>query len=87
MYNAKRFIYLTMGGIFMRKLVYIEGMSCSHCVNRVKGAIGELEGVIAVDVSLEEKRAIVQMEREVSDEAIKAAVEEWGYSVTSIETA
>ena len=29
----------------MTKKVYIEGMSCQHCVNRVKDALNAVEGI------------------------------------------
>ena len=33
----------------------VEGMSCQHCENRVKKAVGELAGVSSVDVDLKRK--------------------------------
>jgi len=34
----------------------VEGMSCNHCVNSIKKAVGGLEGVSNVDVDLKERR-------------------------------
>ncbi|WP_461831472.1 heavy-metal-associated domain-containing protein [Aquifex sp.] len=59
----------------------IEGMTCMHCVNTVKRALQGVEGVSEVDVSLEEKRAYVKLEKEVPYQTLKKAVEEWGYKV------
>jgi len=59
-------------------------MSCMHCVNTVKRALGEIDGVKEVSVSLEEGRAKVILEREVPPEKLKKAVEEWGYRVTEV---
>ncbi len=59
----------------------IEGMTCMHCVNTVKRALQGVEGVSEVDVSLEEKRAYVRLEKEVPYQTLKKAVEEWGYKV------
>ncbi|NPB08192.1 MAG: heavy-metal-associated domain-containing protein [Aquificae bacterium] len=62
----------------------IEGMTCMHCVNTVRRALGEVEGVKEVSVSLEEGRAKVILEREVPPEELKKAVESWGYRVAEV---
>ncbi|MEL1134685.1 cation transporter [Desulfitobacterium sp. THU1] len=71
----------------MKKKVSIEGMSCGHCVNHTREALSELNGVTQVEVSLEGKYAIVEACEDVSDDTIKAAVEEVGYEVVGIEEA
>lgn len=68
----------------MKKIISIEGMSCGHCVKHVENALGEIEGIKAINVSLEAKEAVIEMDREVLDEDIKAAIEDWGYEVTGI---
>ena len=60
-------------------------MSCQHCVNHVKEALNELEGISAVEVDLAKNQALVNAAPELSDEAIKAAIDEVGYTATSIE--
>ena len=70
----------------MKKKIAIEGMSCGHCVNHVKTALLEdMTGVNSVDVNLEEKQAIVEVEASVTDETIKSVIEEAGYEVVNIE--
>ena len=70
----------------MKKKISIEGMSCGHCVNHVKTALLEdMSGVKSVDVSLEEKQAIVEVEDSVTDENIKSVIEEVGFEVVNIE--
>ncbi|RUM30874.1 MAG: copper-binding protein [Aquifex sp.] len=59
----------------------IQGMTCQHCVNTVKKALSEVEGVSEVEVSLEEGKATVKLEKEVPFETLKKAVENWGYKV------
>tara|TARA_B100000315_G_scaffold252973_1_gene290845 strand:- start:12222 stop:12437 length:216 start_codon:yes stop_codon:yes gene_type:complete len=71
----------------MKKKINIEGMTCGHCVGRVNKALSSIEGVIEVDVNLDEKKATVSMEREVSDEQFKAEIESSGYKVVEIESA
>lgn len=69
----------------MKKKISIEGMSCQHCVNHVTEALKELEGVDKVEVSLEEKQAIIESAKEITDGKIKNAIEEVGYEVVGIE--
>jgi copper chaperone len=69
----------------MTKKIFIEGMSCEHCVRHVGEALKELSGVNDVSVSLEGKYAIVQLTEPVSDDQIKEAIEEAGYEVIKIE--
>lgn len=64
------------------KTVKIEGMMCMHCVKAVEKALSAVEGVTAVQVSLEEKQAVV--EGTAAQEALKAAVTDAGYEVTGI---
>lgn len=65
----------------MKKILMIEGMSCSHCSSRVENALNAIEGVHAT-VELKKKRAIV--ETEVQDDVLIQAVEEAGYKVTAV---
>ena len=58
-------------------------MSCEHCVGHVKEALGNLDKVTLVEVSLENNCAIVETMN--SDEELRAAIEEEGYDVVKIE--
>lgn len=69
----------------MKKKISIEGMSCEHCVNHVTTALKELSGVSKVEVNLAAKNAIIEASQEISEENIKAAIDEAGYEVTKIE--
>lgn len=71
----------------MKKKVSIEGMSCGHCVNHVREALSELKGVTDVEVSLEGKYATFEASQDVTDEIIKATIEEVGYEVVGIQEA
>ncbi len=62
----------------------IEGMMCQNCRKHVDKALNSLADVSA-EVSLEEKRAVCTVADTVSIEALKAAVEEAGYTVASVE--
>ena len=68
----------------MKKKITIEGMSCQNCVRHVKEALEELAGVQSVNVSLERKIAEIELNQDVDNETIKAAIQEAAYDVTSI---
>jgi len=71
--------------IMMKKKILVEGMSCGHCVNHVKEALTELNGVTNVEVNLDSKSAVIETSVDVKDEEIKFAVEDAGYDVVGIE--
>ena len=71
----------------MKKLIHVEGMGCQNCVHHVKEALEGLDGVTGAEVSLEKNSAVVTLSKEVSDGAIKEAIEDAGYDVTKIEAA
>ena len=68
----------------MEKTLEIKGMMCQHCVAHVKKALEGVSGVSKVEVSLENKNAVIEASITVADEALKAAVSEAGYEVTAI---
>ena len=68
----------------MEKTLEIKGMMCQHCVAHVKKALEGVSGVSKVEVSLENKNAVIEASVTVADEALKAAVSEAGYEVTAI---
>lgn len=74
------------GGTTMRKELMIEGMMCQNCVKHVTHALEGIPSVTDVQVSLENKKATVNVPESVTDEALKAAVTEAGYEVTGITT-
>ncbi len=69
----------------MTKTMKIEGMMCAHCTGRVEKALSALEGVSAVEMSLEGKSATLTLNREVDDKVLTDAVTEAGYEVVSIQ--
>ena len=74
------------GGTTMKKELMIEGMMCQNCVKHVTHALEGIPGAADVQVSLEDKKATVNVPESVTDEALKAAVTEAGYEVTGITT-
>ena len=73
------------GAKTMKKTMKIEGMMCMHCEAAVKKALEAIEGVESAEVSHEAGTAIVTASDDVTDDVLKAAVEEKEYTVLSIE--
>ena len=65
----------------MKKTLKIEGMMCEHCEMHVKKALEMLDGVTNAEVSHKSGTAVITMEKEISDDILKHAVEEQGYKV------
>lgn len=62
----------------------VEGMTCGHCVSSVTEEVSDVDGVDSVSVELNvggSSRVTVVSSRPVSEDSIRAAVTEAGYSV------
>ncbi|MGF6698054.1 copper chaperone [Paraburkholderia sp. MM5496-R1] len=62
--------------------LHVEGMSCQHCVAAVTSAIREHDAAAQVQVDLATGRVLVESAQPV--DALKAAIDEAGYTVTSV---
>ncbi len=69
----------------MNMKLKIAGMTCMHCVGRVKKALEGLDGVTNADVDLDKGEAEVFADRDIEPDSLKAAVAEQGYTVTNVE--
>lgn len=64
----------------------VEGMTCSHCASSVTEELSEVEGVQQVAVDLRPGAAsvvTVTSSGPISDDAVRAAVEEAGYTLAA----
>lgn len=68
----------------MEKTITIEGMMCKHCVRSVDKALRSIDGVADVLVSLEKKIAVVILNKEVSDDLLRQAIEAEEFEVVDI---
>jgi len=59
----------------------IEGMSCQHCVMRVRKAVDELPGVSQADVTIGTAR-VTYDESKIKPTDVEQAIEKAGYKVT-----
>jgi copper chaperone CopZ len=61
----------------------VTGMTCSHCVQAVTGELSALPGVAQVQVDLPSGAVTVTSEGPLSDDAVRAAVDEAGYELAN----
>ncbi|MDQ1021649.1 heavy-metal-associated domain-containing protein [Streptomyces afghaniensis] len=60
----------------------VSGMSCGHCKTTLTKAIGELDGVSAVEVDLDAGHVTVTSAAEPDDALIAGTVDVAGYELT-----
>ena len=59
----------------------VVGMTCGHCVDAVTEEVSAVPGVTTIDVDLTSGGLTVTSTEPLDDDAVRAAVEEAGYSV------
>ena len=69
--------------IMLEKTMVIKGMSCGHCSARVEKVLNAIDGVEAT-VDLESNSATVKLSADVSNEVLKKAVDDIGYTVVEV---
>lgn len=65
----------------MKKTIKIEGMMCPHCEARVKNILEEFDEVVEAIVSHEQGTAVITLSKDISDDILKKAIEDQGYTV------
>ena len=73
------------GNRTMNKTMKIEGMMCAHCTGRVEKALAAIDGVSAVEMSLEGKSATLTLSKDVDNQVLTDAVTQAGYEVVSVQ--
>ncbi|MEO6713990.1 MAG: heavy-metal-associated domain-containing protein [Mycobacteriales bacterium] len=61
----------------------VTGMTCGHCVSSVTEEVSALPGITGVEVDLEAGALTVSGDAAADIEAVRAAVEEAGYTLIS----
>ena len=59
----------------------IDGMMCAHCQKHVQDALAAMEGVTAVTVDLEAKKAQVTTDKEISMDTFAKVITDAGYTL------
>lgn len=62
----------------------IEGMTCQACAAQLQSVLANLPGVSSASVSYEQRRAVVLADSLVSEEKLRKAVSDAGYSLASV---
>ena len=65
----------------MEKTLKIEGMLCQHCQNHVHEALSAMDGVTAVTVDLEGKKADVTLSKDIPMEDFAKVIADAGYEL------
>jgi copper chaperone CopZ len=57
----------------------VTGMTCGHCADAVTREVSAVPGVASVDVTVETGTVVVHGDQ-ISDDAVRAAIDEAGYA-------
>ncbi len=68
----------------MKKKIFIDEMHCSHCADSVRECLNAIDGVQDVDVSLENKAAVVTLSKEIDDEVFIKAIDDVGFDAFDV---
>ena len=70
----------------MKKIkITISGMHCASCAGNVERSLKKVQGVKNVSVSLMTNKSIVEIEDNVSEEALKQAIARTGYKAVELQ--
>lgn len=61
----------------------VTGMTCDHCASSVSAEVSALPGVTDVNVDLATGQVMVTADKPVTDQQVREAVEEAGYTLAS----
>ncbi|KAG5852358.1 hypothetical protein ANANG_G00061550 [Anguilla anguilla] len=68
--------------------IQVEGMTCQSCVSTIEGYVGQLAGVVGVQVSLDDRKATISYTpHTIQPEQLRAAIEDMGFDATLMPTA
>ena len=70
----------------MKRKLSIEGMKCSHYVGNLKDVLTEdISGVDVLEVNLDGKYALVDMDDSVDVKKVQELIEDLGFQLTGVE--
>ena len=66
----------------MNKILNVNGITCEHCVDTIKEAVGFLDGVLSVNVDIEKKQVIVELDdKQAKSEDLIDKITDAGFEV------
>ena len=63
----------------MEKIIKVSGMACEHCKAAVTNGLLELDGVLSVEVSLEDATAKIISSKDIDDKVICDTIYDLGF--------
>ncbi|PIN90287.1 hypothetical protein COU57_03880 [Candidatus Pacearchaeota archaeon CG10_big_fil_rev_8_21_14_0_10_32_14] len=63
----------------------VEGMHCASCAGNIERSLKKIPGLKSASVSMMTRKALVEADDNVSEEAMKQAIARAGYKVSKIE--
>ncbi len=60
----------------MEKIITVTGMKCEHCEAHTIEALKKVDGVVSATADRTKNEARVELDRDVSDEALRKAINE-----------
>uniref|UniRef100_A0A831TKM9 Copper chaperone n=1 Tax=Thermorudis peleae TaxID=1382356 RepID=A0A831TKM9_9BACT len=67
----------------VQRVYRVPDVSCQHCIRAITSELEKIPGVRSVHVDLDSKLVTVAAEESVSDEQIRAGIEEAGYEIAA----
>lgn len=68
----------------IKTIIIVEGMSCEHCVNKVKNAIYKINDVKKVKINLSKKMITVFSGKKIDKNKLKEQIQNLDYKVVNI---
>ncbi|MDD4290976.1 MAG: heavy metal translocating P-type ATPase [Clostridia bacterium] len=69
----------------VHKTVFVSGMMCMHCANRVRDALMNIDGIIQANVELDSQKAEITVNKSINEGVIEEAIRSAGYTVLHIQ--
>lgn len=70
----------------IHKTIDVDGMTCEKCIFKVVRALEKIDGVTIAAASLEKQSAQVGLKENISDEILREAIRNAGYSAGAVTT-
>ena len=75
---------ILLGGITMKKKLFIDGMTCSNCADHITEALGEMQGVESVKVDIDDMSAEIELTEDIDDDEFKYVIDDMGYELIDV---
>lgn len=69
----------------MKKEIFLEGMHCKHCTQKVKETLENIAGIAKVKVDLNKQKATIKCLESIDNKILTEQIVALGYNVISIE--